>query len=324
MVSDIILPVTMGLALFLFGMKVMEVSLQAWAGPRLIKILEVSTHTPWRGLCFSTLITAILQSSTATTVMTIGLVNAGIMSYAQTLGIILGGNIGTCLTTELIALNLASMGPTLFYLCMLVWVVLVLLDTYMPTFTKSYAWLRSLQLGCLALAGFSLIMIAIQWMQSVAPALEARGTIAWLTAHAADNILWGVLAGIVITALIHSSAATIAITMGLVGTGLLPMSLGIAMVLGSNVGTCITALIASIGGTRSGSFVAWSHVILNVAGAILFLPLIPALNYIAVWLSSDPSSQIAHIQTIFNVVCSLIALPICYLPLWSRLDAKQV
>lgn len=323
MFADIIFPVTMGLALFLFGMKVMEVSLQSWAGPGLIKILEVSTHTPWRGLCFSTLITAILQSSTATTVMTIGLVNAGIISYAQTLGIILGGNIGTCLTTELIALNLSSMGATIFYLCITLWSVLVLLDTYIPTLVQRYAWLRSLQYACLALVGFSLIMIAIKWMQSVTPALEALGTMKWLTHHAADNILWGAFAGLVLTALIHSSAATVAITMSLVGTGVLPMNLGIAMVIGSNVGTCITAVIACIGGTRSGRFVAWSHVILNVVGAILFLPLIPLLHYAGSLLSSDPSMQLAHIQTIFNVVCSLIALPICYLPIWSRFDAKQ-
>ena len=109
MFREIIVPVTFGLALFLFGMKIMEAALQAWAGPRLIKLLHASTRTPWTGMITSTLVTAALQSSTATTVMTIGLVNAGLLTYGRTLGIILGGNIGTTVTTELIALNIASM-----------------------------------------------------------------------------------------------------------------------------------------------------------------------------------------------------------------------
>lgn len=109
MFQEIIFPVTFGLALFLFGMKVMEAALHAWAGPKLMRFLHTTTRTPWTGMLSSTFITAILQSSTAITVMTIGLVNAGLLSYARTLGIILGGNIGTCITTELIALNIAKL-----------------------------------------------------------------------------------------------------------------------------------------------------------------------------------------------------------------------
>ncbi|MEC0136649.1 Na/Pi symporter, partial [Paenibacillus macerans] len=142
----------------------------------------------------------------------------------------------------------------------------------------------------------------------------------WLLAHATGSLLWGAVAGAVLTAIIHSSAAVVAMTMGLVGSGALPVEFGIAMVIGSNVGTCVTALIAAIGGTRPGQFVAWSHVILNVLGAALFLPLTPWLEAAVNWLSSDLSAQIAHTQTIFNVVSSLLALPFCYLPVWSRLD----
>ena len=121
-------------------------------------------------------------------------------------------------------------------------------------------FLRPLQYGSLALAGFSLIMIAIRWMQSIGPQLEAYGIIDRLLDHAGDSLLWGALAGAAVTALIHSSAAAIAMTMGLVSSGALPVPLGIAMVIGSNVGTCATALIASIGGTKSGKFVALSLV----------------------------------------------------------------
>ncbi|GIO36011.1 Na/Pi-cotransporter [Paenibacillus antibioticophila] len=326
MVRDIIFPVTFGLVLFLFGMKLMEASLQAWAGPRLIAGLRSSTKTPLTGMLSSTVVTALLQSSTAVTVMTIGLVNAGLLSYARTLGIILGGNIGTCLTTELIALNISRWGPALAVGSIILWIASVLTEELSPRAAIA-AWshlLRPLQLGALVLLGFSLILIAIAWMQSIGPALEARGVIDWLLGHAGDSLLWGAAAGAVITALIHSSAAAIAMTMGLTATGVLPVPFGIAMVIGANVGTCVTAVIAAIGGTRSGRFVAWSHVLLNVAGAVLFLPLTPLLAEASAWISSDPAAQIAHSQTIFNVVCSILALPVCYLPLWSRLDKTMV
>lgn len=324
MVHDLILPVTLGLALFLFGMKLMEAALHAWAGPRLIKLLHTSTKTPWAGLLSSTFITAVLQSSTAMTVMTIGLVNAGLLSYARTLGIILGGNIGTCLTTELIALDISSYGLPLLTLSLLLWAAAVMGEEYSPGgySSRGLHFLRPLQYGSLALAGFSLIMIAIRWMQSIGPQLEAYGIIDHLLDHAGDSLLWGALAGAAVTALIHSSAAAIAMTMGLVSSGALPVPLGIAMVIGSNVGTCVTALIASIGGTKSGKFVALSHVILNLAGALLFLPFVSLLQTAVSWVTNDAAVQIAHSQTLFNVISSLLALPFCYLPLWSRLDHK--
>lgn len=325
MLHDLILPVTLGLALFLFGMKLMEAALHAWAGPRLIKLLHTSTKTPWAGLVSSTFITAVLQSSTAVTVMTIGLVNAGLLTYARTLGIILGGNIGTCLTTELIALDISSFGLPLLTISLLLWAAAVIGEEYFPGGYSSRRphLLRPLQYGALALTGFSLIMIAIRWMQSIGPELEAYGIIDKLLNHAGDSLLWGALAGAAVTALIHSSAAAIAMTMGLVSTGALPVSLGIAMVIGSNVGTCVTALIAAIGGTKSGQFVAYSHVILNLLGALFFLPLVPLLESTVSWMTADPAAQIAHSQTLFNVICSLLALPFCYLPVWNKLDLQQ-
>ncbi|HEY4392195.1 MAG TPA: Na/Pi symporter [Paenibacillus sp.] len=322
MFHDLILPVILGLALFLIGMKLMETALHAWAGPRLIKLLHTSTKTPWAGLLSSTFVTAVLQSSTAMTVMTIGLVNAGLLSYARTLGIILGGNIGTCLTTELIALDISSYGLPLLTISLLLWATAVTGEEYSAGryFSHRLHFLRPLQYGSLALAGFSLIMIAIRWMQSIGPQLEAYGIIDRLLVHAGDSLLWGALAGAAVTALIHSSAAAIAMTMGLVSSGALPVPLGIAMVIGSNVGTCVTPLIASIGGTKSGKFVALSHVILNLIGALLFLPFVSILQTVVSWVTNDAAVQIAHSQTLFNVISSLLALPFCYLPLWSRLD----
>ncbi|MNI36212.1 Na+/Pi-cotransporter [compost metagenome] len=306
-------------------MKVMEAALHAWAGPRLVKILERSTRTPWTGLVTSAFVTAVLQSSTAITVMTIGLVNAGLLSYARTLGIILGGNIGTTLTTELIALDILKYGTPLLILSLTLWAFTIIAVEFLPSCSQRWSsLLTSIQYSSLAAAGFSMIMVAITWMQTIGPSLEAHGIIQWLLDHAGNSILWGAIAGAILTALIHSSAAVIAMTMGLVATGTLPVELGIAMVIGSNVGTCVTALIASIGGTRSGQFVAWSHVALNLIGALLFLPLTSQLAVTVSWISTDPSTQIAHSQTIFNVICSLAALPLCYLPFWSRLDTVDL
>ncbi|MBP1999154.1 phosphate:Na+ symporter [Paenibacillus shirakamiensis] len=316
---EIVIPLLFGLALFLFGMKIMESSLQAWAGPRLVRVLNASTTTPLRGLLFSTGITAILQSSTAVTVMTMGLVNAGILTYARSLGIILGGNIGTCLTTELIAFNFTTLGLPLLLFSVSLWTATIIASEMLANYPQLWLHrLRSLQHAALASAGFSIIMIAIRWMQSISPTLQAAGVLEWFTTRAADSVLWGAAAGAILTALIHSSAAVIGMTMTLVGTGALPVELGIAMVIGSNVGTCVTALLASIGGTRSGSFVAWSHVALNVGGALLFLPMISALQHMSALFSDDPATQIAHSQTLFNIICSVGALPLCYLPMWRH------
>ncbi|MNS52844.1 Na+/Pi-cotransporter [compost metagenome] len=301
----------------MFGMKIMESALHAWAGPLLTKLLNASTTTPLKGMVFSTLVTAVLQSSTAVTVMTIGLVNAGLLTYARTLGIILGGNIGTCLTTELIAFNFTQIGVPMLIVSSVLWAASILIEELLGSGRNFTPLLRAVQYGALAAAGFSLIMIAIKWMQSVSPALESAGILDWLVRRASDSLLWGAAAGAILTALVHSSAAVIGMTMTLVGSGALPVELGIAMVIGSNVGTCVTALIASIGGTRSGSFVAWSHITLNLGGAVLFLPFVHGLEAVSAWITEDPASQIAHSQTLFNVVCSILALPICYLPVWK-------
>lgn len=132
----------------------------------------------------------------------------------------------------------------------------------------------------------------------------------------------GLAAGAVLTAMVHSSAAVIGMAMGLAASGVMPPALGIAIVLGANIGTCVTAVIAAIGSTPSGVFVAWSHVTLNVGGALLFLPFIQPLQSLSAWIGGGPAAQLAHAQTIFNVICSLGVLPLCYLPVWSRLEQR--
>ncbi|MWV45297.1 Na/Pi cotransporter family protein [Paenibacillus sp. HJL G12] len=320
MFNTIIFPVIYGLIIFLAGMKVMEAALSSWAGPLLSSFLRKATSSPLKGMLFSTGITAVLQSSTAVTVLTMGLVNAGLLTYERTLGIILGSNIGTCITTELIGMQIGQIALPLLGVSIIVWVVSVLADEYKP-FSKrkgSPRPFKSIQLMALAVAGFALVMLGIRIMQMIGPALENTGLFDWFTAQAAHNVLWGIAAGAVLTALMHSSAAVIGLAIALAATGTLPVGIGIAIVLGANVGTCVTAVIAAIGSTKSGQFVAWTHVVLNVGGALLFMPFIPLLEWMTAAISADSGAQIAHAQTLFNIICSLLALPICYLPIWKR------
>ncbi|UQZ32947.1 sodium:phosphate symporter [Paenibacillus sp. PK3_47] len=326
MIRDLLFPVIYGLVIFLAGMKLMEAALAKLAGPLLVNSLHKATSTPLKGLIASSLLSALLQSSTAVTVLTIGMVNAGLLNYARTLGIILGSNIGTCLTTELIGLQISSAAAPLLTLSLCLWAAAVMLGELPPLHLRAAEACRRIsapvQFISLAVAGFALVLWGISVMQSIGPALQSSGLFRWFLDHAATSTLWGLAAGACLTAMVHSSAAVIGMAMGLAASGTLPPELGIAIVLGANIGTCVTAVIASIGGSPSGSFVAWSHVVLNVGGALLFLPFTGPLQSLAAWIGGGPAAQLAHAQTIFNVVCSLAALPLCYLPLWSRLEKR--
>ncbi|MGC6587446.1 Na/Pi cotransporter family protein [Paenibacillus sp. Dod16] len=287
MLSSLWFPICYGLVLFLFGMKVMEVALQRWAGPLLHKWLHKATSTPLKGMIASTAVTALLQKSNAANV--------------------------------LISLQIGQAAMPLLVLSLMLWVGAVLVSERAPSsYDKLKNNLIRSQFLCLAVAGFSLVLLAIQFMQSIGPTLQSLGVFQWFLDHASRSVLWGIAAGTILTALMHSSAAVIAMAMGLAASGALPPEIGVAIVLGSNVGTCATALIAAIGSTRAGRFVAWSHMGLNIGGVLLFTPFISGLTAVSGWLAADPAGQIAHAQTLFNIVCSLIALPLCYLPFWNK------
>jgi len=314
MIADVLVPLAAGVAIFLFGMKVMELALEQWAGPWLKRALETFTATPVHGLVAGTVLTALLQSSSAVTVVTIGLVNAGLLTFPRTLGIILGTNIGTCLTTELISLNISDLAIPLLVASSAIWLIGWLIPGRI---------MHAVRYPSLAVCGFSCLLAGMEVMQSIVPALQEKGLFSLFLEHAQKSALWGILAGAGLTAVIHSSAATIAMTMVLASMRAIDLGLGIAIVLGANVGTCATAVIAGIGGTKAGAMLARSHVLLNVCGAALFYPLIPALAATVEWMSADPSVQIARAQTVFNIACSLAALPVCYLPALRNLRFRS-
>ncbi|CAM4309995.1 Na/Pi symporter [Paenibacillus alkaliterrae] len=321
MFQTILIPMLLGFAVFLCGMKLMELSLHRLAGPYLTGILERMTATPVHGLAVGTVTTAFLQSSTAVTVIAIGMVNAKLLTFPRTLGIILGTNIGTCITTELIGLHLNKLAVPLLIVSVGLWLLTALLGEmrFIPVLGK-IKWLSSIRFAAIALCGFALLLTGMTMMQAVGPAVQQSEMFGWFLAKADENLWWGLAAGAILTAAVHSSAAVIGIIMGFVSIGAMPIELGIAVVLGANVGTCATAFLASIGGSKAGLYVAYSHIALNLGGALLFMPFIGELSVLSASISSSPAGQIAHSQTIFNILSSLLALPLCYLRALRRLD----
>ncbi|PLT46556.1 Sodium-dependent phosphate transporter [Paenibacillus pasadenensis] len=319
MLSSILIPALLGFAVFMLGMKLMEAALHRSAGRYVTAAVERFTRTPLHGLASGAAISAVLQSSTAVTVIAIGMVNAGVLTLPRTLGIVLGTNVGTCLTTELIGLELERLAGPLLLAALAGWLLTAALGEMSPSGGRHrQRWLGPLRSASLAVFGFALLLAGISVMKSIGAAVQASPFYAWFMERSDDSLLWGLLAGAALTAVVHSSAAVIGMAMSLAAAGAMPPELGIAIVIGANVGTCLTAVLASIGGSRAGAGVAWFHVALNVGGAALFLPLTPQLAAAAASFGGGASAQLAHAQTLFNVACSLLALPLCYLPLRRR------
>lgn len=292
-IKEFILPFTTGLAIFLFGMQVMKTGFENLFLDRIKSWISKMTNKPWVGMVTGTITTAILQSSSAVTLLTIALTNARMMTFKQALGIILGANIGTCLTVELIAFRFDQWSIYFF----LAGVIFFLLPSIK---------LRSLGL---ALGGFGLLFIGMETMQAITPYIKNSGMIEMLFMYEQDGRLGGVLAGTLLTALIHSSAATTAITMNLIYEQLIPLTTAIAIVFGSNIGTCVTAVMGSIGANPASKQVALSHVLLNIGGVAFFFFFIPVLATIVQFLTPNVAQQVAHAQTLFNIISSLLVLP---------------
>ena len=293
MIVSILAPFTFGLSFFLFGMYAMRTGFQNLAGKKMEEWMSRFTRTPVHSFWIGLLTTFVLQSSSAVTVLTIGLTNAGLIQFTQTVGIKLGTNLGTTVTTELIALKLESFAIPMLLVGVALWL--------MPR--------RNIRCIGLVIAGFGLIFLGIDTMKIMAKPLEQSETFRSLFMESSHSIWVGLITGIVFTALIHSGSATTVITMGLLTHQVLSMETALAIVLGANIGTCFTAVIASIGTNIASKQVAWCHTLFNVAGALVFLPILPQLALVSAFLTDNPSMQIAHSQTIFNLVCSLVALP---------------
>lgn len=291
---ELVIPLATGLAIFLFGMQVLRLGLERLAGQRLKKWLYRVTETASLSFMTGLFVTMILQSSSVVTILAIGFVNAGLMPLSRCIGLILGTNVGTCITTELLVLPIENYA---------VWMLLV----------GTGGWLlpwKRLRLMGLAVGGLGCIFLGVETMASIAGSLQYIGFVEWFFAF--DSIGWGVASGVLIAAIVQSSSATVALTMSLYNAQAIPLTFGLAAVLGSNVGTCVTGWIAAIGGNRAGKQVAMAHLLINVAGLIAFYPLVPWLSEWMSTLGLSPYAQIAHFQTGFNLASSLVLLPFCH------------
>jgi phosphate:Na+ symporter len=313
--QELAIPFGLGLAVFVFGMKAMEIGLHEWAGPLLSGLIRRFTSTPFRGLVAGTLATAVLQSSDAVTVVTIGLVNAGVLTFRQTLGLVLGANVGGSITADMLGLDMSAHALPMLLTSGACWFACLAVGRFREAKTRLARVALPLRHLSLTICGFACILIGFERMNTIVPVLQSRGLFVWFLDMSQQSIAWGLLAGALVTAVIQSSAATIAVTMGLASVQAVPIELGIAIVLGANIGTCSTALLASLGGSKAGRYVAWSHIVLNLGGSLLFFPFIEELAALSAFWTDSPYDQIARAQTIFNVLCSLIALPLCYIGL---------
>lgn len=278
---------------FIFGMSVLKFGLASLSSDTLKNQLILVTNTPWKGLMIGTIMTAILQSSSAVMVIIIGMISAKILTFPQSIGIILGTNIGTTITTEIITINLDK------YL-----IPLVLFGAFFILFPKKN--IRSIGLSII---GISIVFAAMRGFKFLAIPLTTLPHMENLFQTMGENHLLAISIGAGVTAIIQSSTAMTGIAMGLLSNNVLSMNAGIAIMLGANIGTCMTALLASIGAGEESKLCAYAHIWLNVIGVALFYPFISQLAAMAPSLSTDTVSQLAHISVLFNVISSLLVLP---------------
>lgn len=293
---ELLLGLLGGLALFLYGMQMMSNNLEAAAGNKMKQILEKLTTNRFMGILVGAGITALIQSSSATTVMTVGFVNSGLMSLNQAVWIIMGANIGTTITGQLIALDVGALAPLIAF----IGVVLVV-------FVKN----KKLQHVGGIVAGIGVIFIGMGMMSdAMLPLRNEPEFIQLMTSF--KNPLLGVLAGALFTAVIQSSAASIGILQALAVSGVINLHSAVFVLFGQNIGTCITAVLASVGTNRNAKRTTAIHLMFNVVGTLIFIALCmvtPFVDWMIATNPANPAAQIANVHTIFNIATTIILFP---------------
>lgn len=248
-----------GLALFIWGMQIMADGLQKSAGDRMRFVLEKLTKTPLLGAIVGTVVTGLVQSSSATTVMLVGFVNASLMSLNQAVGIIFGANIGTTVTAQLVVFKIE-------------WIIMpcIFLGVALRLFATKKSWKT---FGEIVL-GFGILFLGMKFLSESVMFLRHDEGIKNFLAYISHNLYLGIIAGTVFTGIIQSSSATSGLVIALLGAGLVTVPGGFAIMLGANIGTCVTALLASVGTNYSARRVAVAHIMFNVIGVLIFIPVI--------------------------------------------------
>ena len=285
-----------GLALFLYGMQMMSTGLEAAAGNRMKSILEKLTSNRIKGVLVGAAITAVIQSSSATTVMVVGFVNTGLMTLKQAVWVIMGANIGTTITGQLIALDIGAIAP-----------LFAIAGVGAIMFIKS----EKVHHISSIFAGLGILFMGMDMMgAAMSPLKESEAFISLMTKF--DNPLLGILVGALFTAVIQSSSASVGILQALASTGMIPLSSAVFVLFGQNIGTCITAVLASIGMKVNAKRTTVIHLLFNIIGTVLFTVIClvtPYVTWIEAMTPGDPVAQIANAHTVFNIVTTLLLLP---------------
>ncbi len=285
-----------GLALFLYGMQMMSTGLEAAAGNKMKSILEKLTSNRVKGVLVGAAITAVIQSSSATTVMVVGFVNSGLMTLKQAVWIIMGANIGTTITGQLIALDIGAIAP-----------LFAIVGVAVMMFVKN----EKVHHISSIFAGLGILFMGMDMMgAAMEPLQDSQAFINLMTKF--SNPLIGILVGAVFTAIIQSSSASVGILQALAATGLVPLSSAVYVLFGQNIGTCITAVLASIGMKVNAKRTTIIHLMFNIIGTFIFTIVCMTTPYVSLIESltpGDPVAQIANAHTIFNIATTLILLP---------------
>ncbi|MBP1890002.1 phosphate:Na+ symporter [Clostridium moniliforme] len=285
-----------GLGLFLYGMKLMGDGLENAAGEGLKKILEKVTSNPIVAVLVGAAVTAVIQSSSATTVMVVGFVNAGLMNLAQAAGIIMGANIGTTITAQLVAFKLDDVAP-----------IFVFIGATMVMVAKVK---KRREIGNIIL-GFGILFTGMGMMSDAMKPLAASPMFEHLVMSISDNMFIGIVAGAAITAILQSSSATTGILIALATAGAIDISAALPILFGCNIGTCITAMLASVGTNKTAHKAAFLHLIFNVGGTVMFIPFLGMLGQLVQYMSpGDVERQIANSHTVFNIANTIVLLPL--------------
>lgn len=286
-----------GLALFLYGMQMMSTGLEAAAGNKMKLILEKITANRFVGVLVGAVITAIIQSSSATTVMVVGFVNSGMMTLQQAVWIIMGANIGTTITGQLIALDVGELAPLLAFLGV-----------------AAIVFMKNEKLHHIGeiIAGLGILFIGMDMMSSaMKPLAEMEEFVSLLSTF--ENPILGILAGTLFTAIIQSSSASVGILQALAMSGAVTLNSAAFVLFGQNIGTCVTALLAAFGTSRNAKRTTIVHITFNVFGTIVFTILClatPIISLIESWSPGEVSQQIANLHTTFNIVTTCLLLPV--------------
>ena len=286
-----------GLALFLYGMNMMSNGLEMAAGDKMKTILEKLTSNRIIGVLVGALVTAIIQSSSATTVMVVGFVNSGLMSLTSAVWVIMGANIGTTITGQLIAIDITAIAPLIAFI-----------GVAMIVFFKS----QKLDAIGGVIGGLGILFIGMETMSSAMVPLRTMPEFVGLISKF-QNPFIGILVGALFTALIQSSSASVGILQALAKSGVMTLSSSIYVLFGQNIGTCITSVLASIGTSKNAKRTTIIHLSFNIIGTVLFVTismLFPFADLVQSLTPSNVAAQIANVHTIFNVTTTLLLLPI--------------